>query len=77
MIKEGMVNVKITLSTDQFIWLEKQSKKLKMTKSKFIAWILSKKANEMIEYLYLKDNEYTEHTLEKMIEIIKTPWLGR
>lgn len=65
----------ITLSIEQSKWLEKQLEITHLNKSKYIAWILSKKANEMYEYAYLQKNKLTEEEQEELIKIIKTPWI--
>lgn len=75
--KNKNISIKITLNKRQNEWLETQCKKTHLTKSKFIAWVLSKKANEIIEYLYLKSNKLNDEQLEKLIEIVKTPWIDK
>lgn len=70
MIKETNTRIIITVSKNQDIWLTKQAKKLKITKSKLIAWLISIKAREMLEITKLKDYE-----LDELIAIAKTEWL--
>lgn len=71
MIKDENVNIKITLSKKQTKWLEKQCIKCKCSKSKYIAWILSRKASEILEQMYLKKG----YSLEEIYEIAKTDWI--
>lgn len=71
-IKESNTRLIITMSKKQKAWLMKQSKKHKVSASKFITWILSVKAREMLELTKLKDYE-----LEELIEICKTKWTDK
>lgn len=76
MIKESNCRLQITISKEQKKWLEKQCKKLKITESQYIKWILSRKAQEIAEYLYMQTDESQEY-LKEIIEIVKTPWLKK
>lgn len=70
MIKNDNIRFNITLSKKQYKWLSEICKKRGISKSKFINWILSLKAREMIELLNI--NKYS---LEELINIAKQEWL--
>lgn len=72
MIKKDNIRFNITLSKDQYKWLEKICKQKHISKSNFIKWILCRKINEIIQYLELP--KYTQEELNKLFEIAKTEW---
>lgn len=73
MIKESNERVQITLSKEQANWLKKFCKCHEITPSKYIRWLLSKKAEEML--LLLKVNKDYIITEEELKAIIQTKWL--
>lgn len=73
--KEKNINIKITLPIPQFKWIDSQAKKCKINKSKFISWLIAKKAIEMAEYCKLRENKVSQEELEELIRIVKTPWI--
>lgn len=54
MIKDNNKRITITLSKKQFEWLKKFTKKHNITISKYIVWLLSKKASELSIMLELQ-----------------------
>ena len=54
MIKDNNRRIAITLSKKQYDWLKKFTKKHNITISKYIVWLLSKKANELSVMLELQ-----------------------
>lgn len=62
MIKENNTRITITVSKKQFDWLKKFTKKHNITISKYIVWLLSKKANELSVMLELQKG--TEEALK-------------
>lgn len=73
-IKDSNCRIMITISKKQKKWLDEQCKILDKTQSQFIRWIISRKAQEISEYLYMQ-TDIAQADLEKLIEIVKTPWL--
>lgn len=72
-LKEGMVMLQVSMRKEQKDWLYDFCKKHKITPSKYIRWLLSKKAEEMLKLLKIDDsNIYTE---EELIRIINTKWM--
>lgn len=59
----------ITLSKAQDKWLSTTAKKLKMSYSKFIKFLIDKNISHLISKLPRED-------LDKLIKIAKTPWLN-
>jgi len=74
MINENNKEIRITLSKSQANWLEKTCKLAKISKSKYISWLLSKSAEEMLKVLKANSNwgNYSDDEIEK---IIKCNWL--
>ena len=73
MIKEYNTRITITLSKKQFEWLKKFTKKHNITISKFIVWLLSKKASELSIMLELQKGkeEAIKDFDEYLLEIAK------
>lgn len=72
-LKEGMVMLQVSMSKEQKEWLYQFCKNHKITPSKYIRWLLSKKAEEMLILLKVdKSNIYTE---DELIRIINTKWI--
>lgn len=74
MIKESNERLQITMSKKQRKWLLEFCKNHDITPSKYICWMLSKKAEEML--LLLKINEDNFETREDLMQIIKTNWIN-
>lgn len=70
MIKKDNIRFNITLTKEQYKWLQKICKQKQISKSNFIKWMLSRKINEIIQYLELP--KYTQEELNKLFEIAKT-----
>lgn len=69
MIRPENERLTITLSKKQVKWLNDSAKKLGMTTSKFVKFLIDKNAASMARRLM------TDEELEKFIKIIKTPWI--
>ena len=69
MIKKSNTRVIITLSKKQAEWLKKTSKKLNMSVSKLIKWLIDKNITRILNET-IKGQE-----LEELIKIAKTPWI--
>lgn len=72
-VKETNERVQITLTKKQSKWLKEFAKEHNITPSKYISWLLYRKAEEMITLLKLKKDD--ELTQEKFNEIIKAKWI--
>lgn len=70
MVKKNNTRITITLSKSMDNWISQQAEKKLITKSKFIAWLLSCKINDLAMYLKLDVNSYDE-----LYEIVKTKWI--
>ena len=68
MIGKDSERLQITLSKRQANWLKTQSKKLNMTTSKFVKWLIDKNLGHLINRLPNEDLEY-------LIKIAKTKWI--
>ena len=73
MIKDNNKRITITLSKKQFEWLKKFTKKHNITISKYIVWLLSKKASELSIMLDLQKGkeEAIKDFDEYLLEIAK------
>lgn len=71
MVKDTMTRVQITLSKTQAEWLEKTCKKARISKSKYISWILSKKAEELLKILKLNTHfgNYTDEEIQRLMQV--------
>lgn len=69
MIKDTNTRRMITLSKAQDKWLSTTAKKLKMSYSKFIKFLIDKNISHLISKLPREE-------LDKLIKIAKTPWLN-
>lgn len=68
MIKKGNVRVMITITEKQKKWLYKFCKNHSISPSKYITWLLSKKAEELLLLINMKKaNIYTENELKEII----------
>lgn len=74
MRKETNTELRVTITKNQYNYVEEMAKKLKITKSQFIAWIISKKARELIELKAIR-NGVTQEEFEEMVRVAKTNWL--
>lgn len=68
MVKNTNKRIMITFSKSQAHWLENTSKKLKMTISKFVKFLIDKNISHLISKL-------PKEELDQLIKIAKTPWL--
>lgn len=68
-VKNTNTRVIITLSKKQNEWLEKTGKRLKLSKSKLIKWLMDKNITRISTFL-------TEEDMKKLIIIAKTPWIN-
>ena len=68
MIKKENKRLTITLSKKQVDWLEGSAKKLNMTTSRFVKFLIDKNISHLISRLPSQDLEY-------LIKIAKTKWL--
>lgn len=73
MVKNNKKRVMITLPKKQLEWLEGFCKNHNKTISKYISYMLAHKAEEML--LFLKIDEENIYTREELDEIIKTKWI--
>ena len=73
--QEQAKRLRITLPPKQKEWLLKFCKEHNITPSKYISWMLSKKAEEMIQILKIDKNTYTEEELEEIQKIIRVKWV--
>lgn len=71
MIKDTNIRIQITLSKAQANWLKNLCKKAGISTSKYISWILSKKADELLNLLNL-NTHFGNYTKEQIEEIMKT-----
>ena len=74
MRKESNTELRVTITKNQYKYIEEMSKKLKITKSQFIAWIISKKANELLELKAIR-NGISQEQFEEICRVAKTNWL--
>lgn len=68
MIKKTNKRLTITLSEKQVNWLNESAKKLCMTTSRFVKFLIDKNISHLISKLPNQDLEY-------LIKIAKTKWL--
>lgn len=73
--KSRKKRVMITLPIKQVNWITQFCKEHRISLSHYISWMLSKKAEEMIEILRIDARQYTEEEYEEIIKIIKTKWM--
>lgn len=69
MIKNTNIRRMITLSKKQDKWLSTNAKKLNMSYSNFIKFLIDKNISHLISKLPKKE-------LDEIIKIAKTPWLN-
>lgn len=67
-LKEGNVMLQVSMKKEQRDWLYSFCKKHDITPSKYIRWLLSKKAEEMLRLLKIDDaNIYTREELDIIV----------
>jgi len=71
MVKKRNARITITLTKKQVEWITKSSKRLDMSKSDFVKFIIQTNSARAIQLL---QREY-DLTDDDIIEIIKTPWV--
>ena len=69
MIKEENERLTITLSKKQVKWLNDNAKKLGITTSKFVKFLIDKNIASLARRIM------NEEQLEMLIKIVKTPWI--
>lgn len=74
MINQNNKEIKITLSKKQAEWLENVCEKAKISKSKYISWLLAKSAEELLKVLKSNSN-WGNYSDEEIQQIISTKWL--
>lgn len=80
MIKQTNERVTLTLSKKQVRWIKQQAKLKDITPSRFVAWLLALKINEINTYMkatnedIYNDLEWLKN-LDETIRIAKTPWI--
>lgn len=67
-VKKTNTRVIITCSKEQAEWLNKTSKKLKMSRSRFIKYLMDKNIAHLVNHLTTTDQEL-------LFKIAKTKWL--
>ena len=68
MVKNKNERLTITLTKTQVKWLKTTAKRLDITVSKLIKWLIDKNIAKFASYM-------PREQLEMLIEIAKTPWL--
>ena len=68
MIKDSNERIILTLTKKQVSWLKEQSKKLDMTTSQFVKWLIDKNIGKLISRL-------PERELQELIKLAKVKWL--
>lgn len=71
-LKKGNVYLQVSMKKEQRDWLYSFCEKHNITPSKYIRWLLSKKAEEMIKLLRIDKSSYSPEELE---EIIHANWI--
>lgn len=69
MIRPENDRISITLSRKQIRWIEEQSKRLNMTKSKFIKWLLDKNIAKIMSAILKQENN------DNLLKIAKVKWI--
>lgn len=67
-VKKGNVRLSVTFSEQQAKWIQKNAKKLGMTTSRFIKFLMDKNIGKFVSVL-------PQEQIDRLIEIIRTPWL--
>lgn len=74
MVKGSNIRIQITLSKAQANWLKNLCKKAGISTSKYISWILSKKADELLNLLNL-NTHFGSYTEEQIKELMNINWI--
>lgn len=67
-VKKTNTRIQVTLSIKQAQWIRKNAKKLDMTPSRFIKFLMDKNIAKFMSVLPTEQ-------LDELIRIAKTPWL--
>ena len=67
-VKKGNVRLSVTFSEQQAKWVQNNAKKLGMTTSRFIKFLMDKNIAKFMNML-------PSEKLDELIRIAKTPWL--
>lgn len=68
MVKEKNERITITLTKKQVAWIREQAKRMDITPSKFIKWLMDKNIGHLI-------NRLPERDLDELIRIAKVKWI--
>lgn len=68
MVKKGNIRVSVTFSETQAKWIRDNAKKLGMSTSRFIKFLIDKNMGKFLQML-------PSDKLDEIIRIAKTPWL--
>lgn len=68
MVKEGNERIIITLTKKQVAFIRENAKRLKVTPSRFIKWLLDKNISHLL-------NRIPEDELNEIIRIAKMKWI--
>lgn len=68
MVKKENQRVIITLTKKQVCWLKNGAKKLNISVSKFVKWLISKNISQLLA-------QWDPKKLDEMIKIAKLPWV--
>lgn len=68
MISKDSERLQLTFSKKQAKWLKDQAKRLNMTTSKFVKWLIDKNIGHLVNRLPQEDLDY-------LIKIAKVDWL--
>lgn len=68
MIKENNTRIMVTFSKQQAQWIRTNAKKLGMTTSRFIKFLIDKNIAKFA-------NELTTEEQDNLIKILRTPWI--
>lgn len=68
MVKESNERITITLTKRQVEWIREQAKKMDISPSKFIKWLMDKNIGHLL-------NRLPEETIDELCRIAKVKWL--
>ncbi len=68
MIKSTNERISLTLTKKQVDWIRTQAKRLDMSPSRFIKWMLDRNLSKLI-------NRLPEEDLQRLIKLAKVKWL--
>lgn len=74
-VKKGKTRVIITLPDEQLNWLKSMTKRTHLTLSKYISWLMAKKAEELYMLLHINENRPSDAELKSILEVARMKWL--